>query len=74
MRNEGTPSRRAVFKEGIQRQNPVYPDKPLRDVLGPMPSRPVLKDDSYKLRDPDGRVIRALSGIMMKGNRFKGTF
>lgn len=73
MREKGTPSRRPVYGEHLQRQYPLYPDKPLRDILGPPPSHGN-PNDSYKQRDPSGRVIRALSGIMRKGNVFRGTF
>lgn len=73
MREKGTPSLRPVYGEQLQRQYPVYPDKPLRDILGPPPSHGN-PGDSYKERDKDGRVIRALSGIMKKGNTFKGMF
>jgi hypothetical protein len=45
----------------------------MRAVLGPVPSKPV-GGEGYKQRDKSGRVIRALSGIMQKGNVFKGTF
>jgi hypothetical protein len=45
----------------------------MRDVLGPVPSKPV-GGEGYKQRDKSGRVIRALSGIMKRGNVFKGTF
>lgn len=75
MLTSGKPSKRPVYNESIHQEFPLYPDKPLRDVLGPVPSEPVGNSkDLYKRRDPSGRVIRALSGIMVKGNQFKGTF
>ena len=75
MLTSGKPSKRAVYREDLRNNFPNYPDKPLRDILGPVPSEPVGNSkDLYKRRDPSGRVIRALSGIMQKGNVFKGTF
>jgi hypothetical protein len=73
MREKGTPSKRPVYQEQLREKFPFYPDKPMRDVLGPVPSKPV-GGEGYKQRDKSGRVIRALSGIMQKGNVFKGTF
>lgn len=57
---------------------PFYYDKILRD-RGLMPDSNRAPDPGtaprhFKTRDPQGRVIRALSGIMKKGNVFKGTF
>lgn len=74
MLTSGKPSKRPIYTDSIRQKFPVYPDKPMRDVLGPVPSKPVGNGEGYKLRDDQGRVIRALSGIMVKGNRFKGTF
>ena len=74
MLTSGKPSKRPIYNDSIRQKFPVYPDKPMRDVLGPVPSNPVGSGEGYKLRVDQGRVIRALSGIMVKGNRFKGTF
>ena len=74
MLTSGKPSKRPIYNDSIRQKFPVYPDKPMRDVLGPVPSNPVDNGEGYKLRDKSGSVIRALSGIMVKGNRFKGTF
>lgn len=57
---------------------PFYYDKILRD-RGLMPDSNRAPDPgpaprNFKTRDPQGRVIRALSGIMKKGNTFKGMF
>lgn len=75
MREKGNPSKRPVYQEQLRSSYPAYPDKPMRDVLGPVPSNPVGDSkDLYKRRDQNGRVVRALSGIMQKGNVFKGTY
>ena len=63
MREKGTPSNRPIAKGMGPKPEPFYFDQILRDRgFQPSPNRPV------------GRVIRALSGIMRKGNVFKGTF
>ena len=71
------PSRRRMFNE-MQRPKPkpFYFDKILRDRgFQPSPSQgPGTAPNMFKQRDKQGRVIRALSGIMQKGNVFKGTF
>ena len=74
MLTAGKPSKRPMYNDSIRQKFPVYPDKPMRDVLGPVPSKPVGNGEGYKLRDKGGSVIRALSGRASKGNRFKGTF
>ena len=62
---EGRPSRREMYRARIQQENPVYPDRPLRDILGPPPSlRP---ERGPELRDNKGRMIRALAGSTFKG-------
>lgn len=67
MLGEGRPSRREMYREKMQRENPVYPDRPLRDILGPPPS--LGPERGPELRDNKGRMIRALAG-----STFKGTF
>ena len=36
MLTAGKPSKRPVYNESIRQKFPVYPDKPMRDVLGPV--------------------------------------
>lgn len=42
----------------IQKDNPVYYDKIIRDKFGPPPSTP--KSEGPVLRDREGKVVRAL--------------
>lgn len=78
MREQGTPSNRRIAKSMGPKPERFYYDKILRDRgLQPPanpPSDPGPAPNQFKKRDPSGRVIRALSGIMQKGNVFKGTF
>ena len=78
MREEGTPSNRRMAKGMAPKPERFYYDKILRDRgLRPPslpPTDPGPAPKQFKQRDPSGRVIRALSGIMKKGNVFKGTF
>lgn len=78
MREKGTPSNRPIAKGMGPKPEPFYFDRILRDRgFQPSPNRPVDPGPApgqYRQRDEKGRVIRALSGIMRKGNVFKGTF
>jgi hypothetical protein len=75
MREKGTPSRRPVYGEQVRKKNPVYPDRILRENFERPMGAPVPDPSNmYKQREPGGRVIRALSSIMQRGNRFQGTF
>ena len=79
MREEGTPSKRPLAKSMAPKPERFYYDKILRDRgLQPSPfpkaPDPGTAPGRFQQRDQNGRVIRALSGIMKKGNVFKGTF
>jgi hypothetical protein len=77
MLTEGTPSKRPMARS-MEKPERFYYDKILRDRgLNPPSNKapdPGTAPKRFKYRDKDGRVIRALSGIMQKGNVFKGTF
>jgi hypothetical protein len=51
----------------LRKDFPVYPDKPLRDVLGPQPSKKTLPSGPV-LRGKDGKIKRAL---LAKGGMVK---
>ena len=78
MYEEGTPSKRRLAKGMAPKPEEFYYDKIIRDRgLRPSPNQPAdpgTAPGKYMQRDRSGRVIRALSGIMQKGNVFKGTF
>lgn len=67
MRDQGVQSRREMYRGMLQNKFPLYPDRPLRDILGPPP--PLRPERGPELRDEKGRMIRALARA-----QFKGTF
>lgn len=81
MREKGTPSKLSMTRSMAPKKEPerFFHDKILRDKgykPNPIPKSPDpgTAPGRFQQRDDKGRVIRALSGIMTKGNLFRGTF